>query len=293
MKLLMCIGGVEPSVETLRFGARIARALEADVSVLYVQPKVPLSVREEITLAREKLSEWEIELPGVRVLRAARDQLVREGLIKTTSTGEIAQRHALKPGIRGAYELHVYGIHGENIRLRLREGDIVREIKREVESDNLDLVLFGAGRERRILHKLIQFVNCSILVAKNPRDVEYEFLICTDSSEASRKAEQFGIRLASFLKSPVLLMSVAKNRSREHVAMEGAERASKLLVKAGIKHSISVRLGDVVEEIAARANEDSLVIMGASRTSELKKLLFGSKPTKVVERVPCPVLIVK
>jgi nucleotide-binding universal stress UspA family protein len=54
-----------------------------------------------------------------------------------------------------------------------------------------------------------------------------------------------------------------------------------------------VRLGDVVEEIAARANEDSLVIMGASRTSELKKLLFGSKPTKVVERVPCPVLIVK
>jgi len=27
--------------------------------------------------------------------------------------------------------------------------------------------------------------------------------------------------------------------------------------------------------------------------SELKKFLFGSKPTKVAERVPCPVLIVK
>jgi nucleotide-binding universal stress UspA family protein len=293
MKFLLCIGGVEPSIETIRFGGKIAKAFEADLSVLYVQPRVPLAVRQEMKLAREKLSEWEIELPGVKVLRAARDVLVRDGFIKTSDTGKVVQKHALKPGIRGAYELHVYGIHGENVRLRLREGDIVGEINKEVESDNHDLVIFGASRQRHILHKLIHFVNCSILVVKNPQEVNYQILICTDSSEPSRKAEQFGTRIASMMNTPVILLSVAKQKSREHVAMEGAERASKLLMKSGIRHSISVRVGDVVDEIAGLAREDTVVVMGASRMSELRKLLFGSKPTKVVERVECPVLIVK
>jgi K+-sensing histidine kinase KdpD len=71
MKFLMCIGGVEPSAETIRFGGRIAKAFEADISVLYVQARAPHAVRKEIQLAREKLSEWEIELPGDKVLRAA------------------------------------------------------------------------------------------------------------------------------------------------------------------------------------------------------------------------------
>jgi nucleotide-binding universal stress UspA family protein len=293
MKFLMCIGGVEASVETIRFGARIAKAFEADVSVVYVQPKAPHAVRQEVKMAQEKLSEWEIELPGVKVLRAARSILQEEGALKMDPSGQVVQRHALKPGIRGAYELHVYGIHGENIRLRLREGDIITEVNKEVESDQHDLVIFGASQQRHILQKLVQFIDCSMLIVKNPQDTKYEFLICTDSSPASRKAELFGAKLARFMKWPVLLLSVAKFKGREHVAMEGAERASKFLTKAGIQHSISVRVGNVVEQIAAHAREDTLVVMGESRMSELKKFLFGSKPTRVAERVPCPVLIVK
>jgi nucleotide-binding universal stress UspA family protein len=293
MKFLLCIGGVEPSVETIRFGGKIARAFEADISVLYVQPRVPHAVRPEVKLVREKLSEWEIELPGVKVLRGARSILRDEGLVKTGPAGEIVQRHALKPGIRGAYELHLYGIHGEDIRLRLREGDIIAEINKEIESDKHDLVIFGASQKRHILQKLIQFVECSMLIVKNPRDIEYQLLICTDSSPASRKAEVFGTRLARLLRARVLLLSVARYRTREHVAMEGAERAAMVLRRAGLDHSVLVRVGDVVDEIAAVAKEDTLVVMGASRMSEIRKLFFGSKATKVVESVSCPVLIVK
>ena len=292
MRFLICIGGVEPSVETIRFGAKIAKAFGADVSVLYVQPKIPHAVRTEVRLAREKLSEWEIELPGVKVLRGALEILRASGFVKT-DTGDIVERHALKPGIRGAYEFHVHGLDGEDIRLRLREGDVIEEINREVESDRHDLVIFGASRQRRILQNLIQFINCSMLVLKNPKDVKYEFLICTDSSPASRKAELFGAKLARFLDSPVRLLSVARFKSREHMAMEGAERASKFLAKAGVQHTILVRVGNVVDEIASHARENSVVVMGASEMSELKKLLLGSKPSKVVERVPGPVLIVK
>jgi nucleotide-binding universal stress UspA family protein len=154
-------------------------------------------------------------------------------------------------------------------------------------------VIFGASRQRQLLQNLIQFINCSMLVLKNPRDVKYEFLICTDSSPASRKAELFGAKLARFLDSPVRLLSVAKLKDNEHLAREGAQRASKFLVKAGVQHTILVRVGDVLDVIASQAQENSVVVMGASEMSELKKLFLGSKPSKVVERVPGPVVIVK
>jgi nucleotide-binding universal stress UspA family protein len=293
MKFLICIGGVQPSVETIRFGARIAKAFEANLSVLYVQDKVPQALRTEVGLTREKLSEWEIETPGVRVLQAATKLLLAEGLLKTEASGQIVQRHPFKPAIRGAYEMHLYGIHGEDVRLRLREGDVITEVNREVESDQHDLVIFGASRRRNLLNRLIQFINCSMLVVKNPKDASYELLICTDNSPASHKAEIFGARLGRFLDTQVLLLSIAKFKSREHIAMEGAERASRFLAKAGVRHSISVKVGSVVDQIAAHARENTVVVMGTSRMSELKTLFFGSKPMKVVQAVNCPVLIVK
>ena len=91
MKFLICIGGVEPSADTIRFGARIAKAFEANLSVLYVQPRLPHAVRPEIGLTREKLSEWEIEIPGVKVLRAARALLVEQGFVKTGPSGACAR----------------------------------------------------------------------------------------------------------------------------------------------------------------------------------------------------------
>ncbi len=293
MKFLMCIGGVEPSVETIRFGGRIAKAFEADISVLYVQPKAPHAVRKEIQLAREKLSEWEIELPGVRVLRAAYRILSEEGVLRPSPRGEAVEFQELKPEVRGAYELELPGGQGQNIRLRIREGDIVEEVNKETESEENDLVIFGASRRRQILQKLIQFVNCSVLIVKNPKDVTYELLLCTDSSVPARKAETFTARLAHFLQCRVLILSVAKFKNREHVAMEGAERASRLLNKAGVRHSVAVRTGSVTEEIAGAAREDTVVIMGASRRPEIWKLVFGSKANRVAERVPCPVLFVK
>jgi nucleotide-binding universal stress UspA family protein len=293
MKFLMCIGGVEPSAETVRFGGRIAKAFEADISVLYVQPKAPHAVRKEIQLAREKLSEWEIELPGVKVLRAAYRILSEEGVLRPSLPDEAAEFRALKPEVRGAHELELPGRQGQNIRLRIREGDVVDEVNKETESEENDLVIFGASRRRQILQKLIQFVNCSVLIVKNPRDLAYELLLCTDSSGPARKAEIFTARLAHFLNYRVLILSVAKFKNREHVAMEGAERASRLLTKAGVLHSVVVRTGSVVEEIGRASREDTVVVMGASRRPEVWKLVFGSKANRIAERVPCPVLIVK
>lgn len=293
MKFLMCVGGIEPSADTIRFGGLIARAFQADVSVLYVQPDVPQSVREEVRLAREKLSEWELELPGVRVLRGARDILVNEGFVEPTPAGDFPYRHSLKADVRGAWEVHMYGSHGEHVRLRLREGDIVSEVNKEVESGEYDVVTFGASQKRRILQRIVLFVDCSMLIVKNPQNQPYRILLCTENSESSRRAETFASQLAVALQWPVQLLSVARSRSREHIAMENAERASKLLGRNGVSHSIAVRAGSFEESVMALATEDTLVVMGSSRKSALRTFFFGSKPMKVAGKVPCPILIVK
>lgn len=293
MKFLMCVGGIEPSADTIRFGGLIAGAFKADVSVLYVQPKVPQSVREEVRLATEKLSEWELELPGVRVLRGARDILVNEGFVQPTPGGELPYRHPLKAGVRGAWEVHLHGSRGEQVRLRLRDGDIVSEVNKEVESGEYDVVAFGASQQRRILQRIVQFVDCSMLIVRNPQSQPYRILLCTENSESSRRAEAFASQLAAALRWPVQLLSVARSRSREHLAMENAERASKLLSRAGIPHTIAVRTGSLAEAVVVLSARDTLVVMGSSRKAALRTFLFGSKPIKVAEKVPCPILIVK
>jgi len=293
MKFLTCIGGGETSTETIRFGLMIAKAFNADVSLLYVQPHFPHAVRQEMKLAREKLSEWQIDLPGVEVLHAAQAILLEEQFLKTTDSGEVVQKHALKAAIRGAHEIHLYGTRGEDVRLRLRDGDIISEVNAEVESAQHDLVILGASQQRRLLHKLIHFVNCSMLIVKNPKQVRYELLICTDGSPASRKAEVFGIRLAQSLGAIVQLLSVARSRNREHAAMEEAERVSKSMAKASVHYTIAVRVGKMVDAVAELAREDTLVVLGTSPVSELRKLLFGSIPTRIIHRINCPILIVQ
>ena len=154
MNFLICVGGGETSAETIRFGILFARAFGANVSILYVQPKFPHAIRQEMRLAQEKLSEWEIDLPGVEVLHSAQAILLEEGFLKTTARGKPIFKHPLKAAIRGAYEIHLYGQHYEDVRLRLRDGDIISEVNTEVESANHDLVIFGASQQRLLLHKL-------------------------------------------------------------------------------------------------------------------------------------------
>ncbi|MFQ6618266.1 MAG: hypothetical protein ACE5QV_06210, partial [Fidelibacterota bacterium] len=245
MKFLICIGGEEFSKQTITFGGNMAEALNADISVLYVGTPPPRSVRNEMQLSREKLSEWEIDHPGVKVLRYARDVLMGMKIVKVLETGEIVQRHSLKPDIKGAYELHIYGIKGEDIRLRLREGDIVHEIKKEVEVGKYDVAFLGASKDRRLIHKIVQFVDCTLFIVKNIRDIKYKLLFCVDDSQGAKKAVEVGSRLAKFFDAEVVALSVAETDDKKDVVKDWLTFTSKLLKRAGIRFNPKVTVGDV------------------------------------------------
>jgi nucleotide-binding universal stress UspA family protein len=290
---LICIGGEAFSEDTIRFGARCAAALEADISVLYVAPATPHAMRDETRLVREKLRQWEIDHPGVRVLRYAREVLASMGLVATDITGDIVRRHELRPGINGAYELHLVGGYGEEVRLRMREGKIVEEIVHELEARQYTIVVVGAPRKRRLLHEIVQFANASVLVAKNAHRDYYDLLLPMDDSEAARRARDLAGIAARALNLEVVVLSVAETDEQREQAQALAEHEAGHLRRRSIRAAARSAVGDVVEEICRAAGDDHIIVLGGSRQHQLWMYLFGNRPIRVVQRAQSPVLVVK
>jgi len=291
--VLICVGSEEFSEDTIRFGAQSAVALEADVSVLYVSSAGARSFRPELALARTKLREWELDLPGVRVLRYAREILAEMGLAARDENGEVVLRHALRPGIRGAYELHLVGSYGEEVRLRLREGGIVEQIVEELDTHHYSVVVLGAPQRRRLLHDIVQFANASVLIAKNAQRDYYDLLLPVDDSEAARRARHIAGIVAHALRLRVLVLSIAASEQERAAAQAVAEREAGIVARRGIEVQAKSAVGDVVDEICKAAGDDHIIVLGASRQGQVWKYLFGSRPIKVVQRAESPVLVVK
>lgn len=292
-KILIALTGGPLSDDTSRFGGRIAKAVQADLSVLYVQPRSHHQVRQELRYAERKLAEWEIELPGVRVLRRAREVLLAMGLVRTDATGDPDIRHELRPDIEDAFELHVYGRRGQDIRLRLREGEFVDEVLEEIKGLGYELVVMSAGTERRRIHKIMQFSPCSTLIVRGPFRLDFDFLVATDGSPGARHAAAYGARLASFFGGTVRAVAVAASEEEREEARGRVERLGRLMARARVPFESRVRIGDVVDTIVEEAGSDHVIVLGPTGASQLRQFFLGSTPVKVAVRASVPVLLVR
>ena len=133
---------------------------------------------------------------------------------------------------------------------------------------------------------------CSVLIVKNIRGTD-EFLICTDGSQLSEKAEIAGAEMARVMGAQVTLLAVAEEESGREEAARMSRRAEMILAQMGIEAKPRVRIGRPFEEIIDEAKGHDIVVMGASGSSAVKKFFLGSVPLKVIEYGECPVLIVR
>lgn len=289
-RFLVCVGGGEESKETLGFAVRVVKALGGDVSILYVARPVPQSVRDQVLLSQQKLGEWDTDLPGLAFLRYARDLLREAGLLRLDAAGLPSVRHALKPNVRGALEVHLYGTVGENVRFRIREGEIAEEIRRETRASRYDLLIIGAGTNRRLQHKIAQFGETSTLFVRNVRPDPYRFLICTGGEPAGAALAEFTARAARALEMPVTVLSVDDLRQSRRDAERWVAQLAGLFTREGVEVSALVRRGRIVKTIVDAAGEDHVIVIGRSNVPELKKFFFGSRPIRVIQQARCPVL---
>ncbi|MFQ5580320.1 MAG: universal stress protein [Nitrospiria bacterium] len=299
MKVLMCTDGEVYAEEAIQFGGRLAIGMNADVSVVHVRPPIAPSTRVQITTVRKKLGEWDLDLPGVDYLARANKILTGVGLTKIpASRGR--RSHTFRERVDGATELQIEGVHGENVRFRLREGNTVDEILEEADRGDYDLIIVSSRGHKGISRyfvgstalRVADLAPCSVLIAKNIREDD-NFLLCTDGSPLAEKAEIAGAEMARALGAKVTILSVAEEEAGRGDAIRMARRAEMILGQMGIEAKQKVRVGRPSEEIIAEALDHDIVVMGASGSSTVKKFFLGSVPLKVIEYGECPVLVVR
>ncbi|NOZ74210.1 MAG: universal stress protein [FCB group bacterium] len=294
MKFLIAIGSKEYSEPTLRIGMQIARAFQAEVTILYVGDPISSFASHEVGLVHENLKKWDFDHPGVEVLEWAFDFLAENGYIRPQTVGDGFDENRLVAAGSERFELLLSGTYCDQVELIFRQGDIIPELRDEVDQGDIDVTIIGGSQKRRMAHDLVQYLDSSIFVV-NQYDPQktYRILLPVDDSQGTVKAVSFGIRVARAYGLEVDTLTVSKKDSFGPGYRGAARRATKFLNRAGVVNKSHFQVGDPVERISSFGCKDHIIVMGVSHKHPLKKFFAGSKPLKVMETCPAPILIVK
>lgn len=281
----------EESKNLLRIGVDIAHGFSADISVIYVGQRPRGIIANEVALARRSLVEWNIHHPGISVLQWAYNAIREFGFLgKEVPDFDPSNLVDEKDRIR----MVLPDISGEKIRLILREGTLLNELKMEIEHRNYELAIIRQPSTRRHTHQLIQFLNTSILVVKNFNPSwDYNVLLCVDDSPATKRAVIFGARVSKQFEAPVKILTVSKRKGFFGKGYRTASRwAQKYLSLQKIPYSVSYKFGNPTDVFVQESGSDHIIIMGKGTRNEFFKFITGSKAIHTAQKSNCPVLIV-
>ncbi len=138
-------------------------------------------------------------------------------------------------------------------------------------------------------------------------------LVPTDGSEASVAAGQMAVRLAAAHKARITFVYVVddgvidelarvsrrtESQVRDELEQKGLHYLyylMRLAVNAGVVSEQETRHGKPYHEIhvLARERRVDLIVMGRASHSRPQQLRIGDVTTRVIDRAPCPVLIVQ
>jgi len=294
LKFLTAVSSVEYSKSTLKLGSLIASVFDASLGVVYVGEKANEFHGSSVNLTRHNLDNWNIIHPGLEVLEWALNELK-----KLNPDNKDLAKIRFNPD-------HVYeedgrvlvilpNENGSRVELILREGELVNELRKEIQLVGYDLAIIGGSQNKRHLaHSLIQYLPSSIFVLQkfNPR-TKYKLLLLVDDSSATSKSVKWGALIAEKLGWPVRTLTVSKTKQFGAGYQGAADMAKKYFEDKGIEVEQFFLTGDPVRTFVEFAGDNHFVIMGASTLNPLKQLFFGSKPIKTLEQSDIPILIVR
>ena len=294
MKILIAISSKEYSEPTLNVGMNIARVLKASATVVDVGQKISEFSMKDVNLANELMDSWDIDRPGVDVLEWAYHYLLKNQFIEERSTKDGFPKNLLIESDSGRSEVLLKGLALDNLSLILRNGDIIKELRDEVDAYEYDLTIIGGSGKRSMSHDMIQYINSSIFVANNfDKATDYKILLAVDDSPGTSKAVKYGVRVAQAFNIKVEIITISKDKHFDKAAKKASANAAKMMRRCGLKSEVNFTIGQTVDKIIERAGNDHIIIMGASTQSPLAKFFIGSKPLEVMQNSDCPILIVK
>ena len=110
------------------------------------------------------MESWDFDRPGVDVLEWAYNYLQKENYTTKSSDDIGFSKNLLVDKGDGRSEVFLKGSAVKNLNLILRNGDIIEELRDEVQSFNYDLTIIGGSGKRSMAHDLVQYIDSSIFV---------------------------------------------------------------------------------------------------------------------------------
>ena len=293
MKILIAIGGREYSKPTLDLGMKIANSFKSSITIAYVGKKISQFSEKDVSVVHQNLDERELYRPGIRTLEWAYDFLISKEYIQEKVANKFDD-YLLVDEENSRMKVLLKGQQSDKIDLIMRTGEIIEQLKNEVETNNHDITIIGGGGNTGIHQKLIQFIDSSVFVVKNYSvNKKYKILLPVNDSKGSDMAIETAINFAKSYKLNVEIVSVPEGNKPIDEVENILKKTKEKFSKNRIRTSTKLIDGTPVNSIIDYAKDNSIIILGVSPKSSIMKYFFGSKPLSIAQKCNCPVLITK
>ena len=294
MKILIAIGSKHYSEPTLNLGMKVAEAFKAKTTIIDVGKKVSEFSSQLVELAQDQMESWDFDPPGVDVLEWAFNYLSENSLIDAKQIETGFPKNRLIDDGEDRKLVYLSGTVCEDVNLILRHGEIITELREEVQFGKYDVTIVGKSQKRNMSHDLIQYINSSILVVNEYDDKNFNrVLLPVDNFPGSMKAAKYAIRVALSYDVGIDILNVLDENKSKNEDSSNVSKIIKLIRRSGVDHKYIKEEGDPVEKIIEKSNNDKIIVMRASNMSPIKRYFRGSKPLSVMNSCNVPILIVK
>ena len=294
MKILIAIGSKHYSEPTLNLGMKVAEAFKAKTTIIDVGKKVSEFSSQLVELAQDQMESWDFDPPGVDVLEWAFNYLSKNSLIDAKQIETGFPKNRLIDDGEDRKLVYLSGTVCDDVNLILRHGEIITELREEVQFGKYDVTIVGKSQKRNMSHDLIQYINSSILVVNEYDDENFNrVLLPVDNFPGSMKAAKYAIRVALSYDVGIDILNVLDENESKNENSSNVSKIIKLIRRSGVDHKYIKEDGDPVEKIIEKSNNDKIIVMRASNMSPIKRYFRGSKPLSVMNSCNVPILIVK
>ena len=294
MKILIAVSSKKYSKPTLSVGMNVARAFKASTTIVDVGKKINEFSMKDVVMAQERVENWNIDRPGVDVLEWAFGYLAKNNFIEKNDIDAGFPKNTLVDTGSNRSEVYLKGTVCDNVNLIIRNGNVIDELKDEVQKFFYDVTIIGGSQRDNMSHDLIQYIDSSIFVVNNfDLNKKYKILIAVNDSPNNRKAIKYGVRIAQAFGVSVEAITISKTDHFGEGYKKAVKWCKKLLRRSNILFNHKFLTGDASFIINKEASDNRIIVMGSSTKNPLLKFIAGSKPLEVMKNCNCPILIVK
>ncbi len=304
--ILACIDGSTESYRGLRYALKFsAKREDTDISLIYVRAAQKMATGGLThQVARDNMMEWDLDMPGLRVLKKARDILLENGFLDEGWDSEEIEKRS-RGSRTGNHTLHyTCKKTAQNINLIVREDNsVLTGIKDQVNNENYDLVIVSASEEEgagaghidlKTAIAIASDIDVSVLLSRS-LEAGHGHLVCMTNSSGAANMLVRDIRIANRCGCPISLYAVSDGDDESQEESEAAIALGTRILEEYDMTAASTKIdkGHTVERIIEEGRKYSIIVISPSRQGWLKSMVFGNATNDILTKAKNSVLIAR